>query len=69
MYPGVVRTAMLDHAIEAGVFTETESAAPHPTGVMLMPRDVGETTVWLFSEASSCMTGQAIAVDGGMTAG
>lgn len=67
--PGVVRTAMLDTAIEAGMFTEAEAAALHPTGVLLMPGDVGEAAAWLLSEASSCMTGQAIAVDGGLTAG
>lgn len=67
--PGAVRTAMLDTAIAAGMFTEAEAAALHPTGVLLMPGDVGEAAAWLLSEASSCLTGQAIAVDGGLTAG
>nr|WP_272918993.1 SDR family oxidoreductase [Streptomyces sp. SID4985] len=31
--PGVVRTALLDQAINAGMFTELEAAALHPTGV------------------------------------
>ncbi|GAA3514397.1 SDR family oxidoreductase [Actinocatenispora rupis] len=67
--PGVVRTAMLDSAINAGMFTPEEAAALHPTGALLSPRDVAETAAWLCSDVSGGMTGQAVAVDAGMTAG
>ncbi|WP_174550565.1 glucose 1-dehydrogenase [Nocardia vermiculata] len=67
--PGVVRTAMLDHAINAGMFTESEAAALHPTGILLTPQDVAESIVWLLSDASAGSTGQAIALDHGMSAG
>lgn len=67
--PGVVRTTMLDHAINAGMFTESEAAALHPTGILLTPQDVAESIVWLLSDASAGSTGQAIALDHGMSAG
>lgn len=67
--PGVVRTAMLDTAIEAGMFTPEEAAALHPTGQLLTPTDVAETAAWLCSDVSGGITGQAIAIDAGMTAG
>nr|WP_081514032.1 glucose 1-dehydrogenase [Nocardia donostiensis] len=67
--PGVVRTAMLDHAINAGMFTEAEAAALHPTGILLSPEDVAETITWLLADVSRGVTGQAIALDHGMTAG
>lgn len=67
--PGVVRTAMLDSAINAGMFTETEAAALHPTGILLTPNDVAETIAWLLSDMSAGLTGQAIALDHGMLAG
>jgi len=67
--PGVVRTAMLDGAIEAGMFTETEAAALHPSGVLISPEDVAETFAYLCSDESKHVIGQSIALDGGMSAG
>lgn len=67
--PGVVRTAMLAGAIEAGMFTETEAAALHPSGVLISPEDVAETFAYLCSDESKHVVGQSIALDGGMAAG
>ncbi|TDD75360.1 glucose 1-dehydrogenase [Actinomadura darangshiensis] len=67
--PGVVRTALLDQAIQGGMFTEEQAAALHPTGVLLDPDDVAETFSFLCSDASRHITGQSIAVDCGMSAG
>jgi NAD(P)-dependent dehydrogenase (short-subunit alcohol dehydrogenase family) len=33
------------------------------------PRDIAEAVLWLASDASSFVNGQAIAVDGGLTTG
>ncbi|MBO2446100.1 glucose 1-dehydrogenase [Actinomadura barringtoniae] len=67
--PGVVRTAMLDGAIQAGMFTEAEAAALHPSGELISPEDVAETFAFLASDESKHIYGQAIALDGGMSAG
>ncbi|MEU6241433.1 glucose 1-dehydrogenase [Streptomyces sp. NPDC047024] len=67
--PGVVRTALLDQAIDAGMFTEPEAAALHPTGVLIDPEDVAQTFLYLASEMSNHVTGQALPVDAGMAAG
>ncbi|MFC4911498.1 glucose 1-dehydrogenase [Actinomadura gamaensis] len=67
--PGVVRTALLDAAIEGGMFTEAEAAALHPSGVLMDPEDVAETFAFLCSDESKHITGQSIAIDAGMSAG
>ncbi|WP_026416063.1 glucose 1-dehydrogenase [Actinomadura oligospora] len=67
--PGVVRTSLLDAAIEGGMFTEAEAAALHPSGVLMDPEDVAETFAFLCSDESKHITGQSIAVDAGMSAG
>ncbi|MBE1530434.1 glucose 1-dehydrogenase [Actinomadura algeriensis] len=67
--PGVVRTPLLDQAIQGGMFTEAEAAALHPTGVLLDPEDVAETFAFLCADTSKHITGQSIAVDCGMSAG
>ncbi|MBO2465055.1 glucose 1-dehydrogenase [Actinomadura violacea] len=67
--PGVVRTALLDQAIQGGMFTEEQAAGLHPTGVLIDPADVAETFAFLCSDASRHITGQSIAVDCGMSAG
>ncbi|RFU38276.1 SDR family oxidoreductase [Actinomadura logoneensis] len=67
--PGVVRTALLDAAIQGGMFSEAEAAALHPSGVLMDPEDVAETFAFLCSDESRHITGQSIAVDAGMSAG
>lgn len=67
--PGVVRTALLDQAIQGGMFTEEQAAGLHPTGVLIAPVDVAETFAFLCSDASRHITGQSIAIDCGMSAG
>lgn len=67
--PGVVRTPLLDQAIQGGMFTEEQAAALHPTGVLMEPEDIAETFAFLCSDASRHITGQSIAVDCGMSAG
>jgi len=55
----------------AGVSVEEAHAGfegPIPMGRYATPEDVAETVVFLSSDASSYITGAAIAVDGGRTA-
>ncbi|MCP2334712.1 glucose 1-dehydrogenase [Actinomadura rupiterrae] len=66
--PGVVRTALLDAAIQGGMFTEEQAAALHPSGVLMDPEDVAETFAFLCSDESKHITGQSIAIDAGMSA-
>src|SRR3546814_689522 len=40
----------------------------HPIGRYGEPAEIGETAAWLLSDASSFVTGAAIAADGGYTA-
>lgn len=44
-------------------------SAMHPIGRSGMPDDIADTALWLASDSSSFVTGQAIVVDGGLTAG
>jgi NAD(P)-dependent dehydrogenase (short-subunit alcohol dehydrogenase family) len=41
--------------------------ASEPIGRTARPEEIAETAVWLCSDAASFITGQALAVDGGMT--
>ncbi|MGW5171579.1 glucose 1-dehydrogenase [Streptomyces nodosus] len=67
--PGVVRTALLDQAIKAGMFTEAEAATLHPTGVLINPEDIAHTFLYLASDVSKHVTGHVLPVDAGMAAG
>jgi NAD(P)-dependent dehydrogenase (short-subunit alcohol dehydrogenase family) len=65
--PGIVRTPM---AVEVlGDELETASADVHPMERICEPEEVAATVAWLCSEDSSFVTGAAIPVDGGVSAG
>ncbi len=66
--PGAIKTEMIDRITGQDKETEAQFAALHPMNRMGTPEEVANTIVWLSSPLASFITGQAIAVDGGMTA-
>lgn len=74
--PGIIRTAMMERAIEqaarAGYASEEKQRqfhrAMHPLGRVGEADEVADAVIWLLSGASSFVTGHQLAVDGGLTA-
>jgi NAD(P)-dependent dehydrogenase (short-subunit alcohol dehydrogenase family) len=63
--PGVIQTPMLDRLGDmAGGLVEGVTAVT-PMGRVGTPEEIAEAVVWLFSDASSFVTGHALTVDGG----
>ena len=75
--PGGIATSIFGAGLGLGTqvadqFAEhmkTHLAKIQPTPRAGLPNDIAETALFLASDASSFVTGQAIAVDGGLTAG
>jgi NAD(P)-dependent dehydrogenase (short-subunit alcohol dehydrogenase family) len=73
--PGYTETPMLDRAVERIAATTkrdaTEAraalAAKNPQGRFITPEEVAGAVLWLCSNASAGITGQAIAISGGET--
>lgn len=66
--PGVIRTPMVERLLDSGGMNETELQAGEPVGRMGKPEEIAEGVLWLFSDASSFVTGHPLAVDGGWVA-
>src|SRR3546814_4031351 len=66
--PGAIRTPMLMSVIENEPSHAEFLKTAHPIGRYGEPAEIGETAAWLLSDASSSVTGAAIAADGGYTA-
>lgn len=67
--PGSVRTPAWDHRLQADP-TLLDSVLPHyPLGRMVSPVEVANAAVFFCSDASSGITGTALPVDAGLTAG
>jgi NAD(P)-dependent dehydrogenase (short-subunit alcohol dehydrogenase family) len=66
--PGIIDTDMVHDTLLASENARQGIAGRTPLGRVGAPEDVAETALFLASDASSFLTGQAIAVDGGLTA-
>jgi NAD(P)-dependent dehydrogenase (short-subunit alcohol dehydrogenase family) len=66
--PGVVETPLFGAAAEADPELRPAVEAAHPIGRLGEPSEMADAVVWLFTDASSFVTGQPIAVDGAYTA-
>lgn len=65
--PGVIRTVMLERAVQADPKVAATVAGAHPIGRIGEPDEVAASVLWLSSDASSFVTGLAHTVDGGLT--
>lgn len=66
--PGFVKTPLLDGLLKDAERT-ARLTAMHPLGRLGEPRDIANAAIFLLSDEAEWITGQAIAVDGGLTAG
>ena len=66
--PAYTDTAMVQHAIEGNPLMAQIMARAIPMGRLGQASEIGEAVVWLCSDASSFVTGQALALDGGLVA-
>jgi NAD(P)-dependent dehydrogenase (short-subunit alcohol dehydrogenase family) len=65
--PGVIRTPMLERALEREPGWEAALTVMHPIGRLGEVDDVVNAVLWLCSDASAFVTGHQLAVDGAMT--
>lgn len=66
--PGVIRTAMLERALEREPRREKHIVRAHPIGRIGEAGEIAGAVLWLCSDAASFVTGHQLAVDGGLTA-
>jgi NAD(P)-dependent dehydrogenase (short-subunit alcohol dehydrogenase family) len=65
--PGVIHTPMIDRFTGEDPAVLEQMVAAKPMGRVGQPEEIADTVVFLCSDASSFITGQALAVDGGWT--
>lgn len=66
--PALVDTPMADRLAEKSGVTKDALAAMNPMRRSISAEEVARAAVWLFSDATASVTGQAIAIDGGLSA-
>lgn len=66
--PGVIQTAMVERFTGGNEKVLAGMVAMEPIGRLGMPEEIAGPVLWLCSDESSFVTGQAIAVDGGFLA-
>lgn len=68
--PGAIRTALVERVIRDSpdsVVAEREMSIQHPLERIGEPEEVAAAVAWLLSSESSFVTGESLAVDGGLT--
>jgi len=66
--PGVIHTEMIDRVTGKNPTIEQQFVSMEPMGRMGTPDEIAQAAVWLCSPAASFVTGQALAIDGGLVA-
>jgi NAD(P)-dependent dehydrogenase (short-subunit alcohol dehydrogenase family) len=66
--PGVIRTEMLDRALEREPRRAKSIEKIHPIGRLGHAEEVANAALWLCSDQASFVIGHQLAVDGGLTA-
>jgi NAD(P)-dependent dehydrogenase (short-subunit alcohol dehydrogenase family) len=66
--PGITRTAMFERALERAPQRAKHIDRAQPMGRIGEPQEIAQAVLWLASDAASFVTGQTLAVDGGLTA-
>jgi len=66
--PGVIRTPMMDRALEREPRRQKMIEKIHPIGRLGEAQEIAEAALWLLSDHASFVTGHQLAVDGGLTA-
>jgi NAD(P)-dependent dehydrogenase (short-subunit alcohol dehydrogenase family) len=66
--PGVIQTPMIDRFTHGEASLQKVLVDGQPIGRVGRPEEIADAALWLCSDASSFVTGQTIAVDGGWTA-
>jgi NAD(P)-dependent dehydrogenase (short-subunit alcohol dehydrogenase family) len=66
--PAVIRTSMMERAVERRPQIERLLPSIHPMGRIGEADEVAAAVLWLASDAASFVTGHQLAVDGGLTA-
>lgn len=70
--PGYIETEMTNHYMglhENPQQARRELEAKHPVNRIGKPKDIAEAALWLASDQTNFITGQALTVDGGLTLG
>lgn len=66
--PGIIRTPMLERALEREPRREKSIVKVHPIGRLGEAEEIANAARWLCSDSASFVTGHQLAVDGGLTA-
>ena len=64
--PAVVETPMVESVLGIGLTTREEVAAMHAIGRTIQPSEIADLVLFLGSDESTAITGQAITIDGGL---